>query len=311
MCSSQGHIHQNLARFRAKNRWTCASWHHVGWFFARPWPPWRLILASHAHQLAMSTYWKGAAVALVAALGGASLGVWASEPVPPVSASPTNASPNPTCRTGEPTVTVDGYGTAEAPPDEMTISLGSHTSAPTAEAALVANASKAQAIVDVLGAAGVPKAQIQTSNLSVAPNYNQKGEIAGYQVDNDLTVTLLGSAQLSKAGLVIDSAGRAAGNSFRVDGISFSLSNTSAVMAAARRQAVRQAMAQAAAMASAAGRTLGLLCSLQDKSQSSTPPPVHMLPAGAPSSITPVQTGSEQVSADVEAVFVLQPAPPS
>ncbi|MDA8300841.1 MAG: SIMPL domain-containing protein [Actinomycetota bacterium] len=261
----------------------------------------------------MSTYLKGAALALAAALGGAGLAVWASGPPAPVSASPAITSTNATCRAGEPTVTVDGYGTAKAPPDEMTISLGSHTSASTASAALAANASKAQAIVGVLVAAGVPKAQIQTSNLSVAPNYNQKGEITGYQVDNDLTVTLLGSSELPKAGPVIDAAGRAAGNSLRVNGISFSLSNGSAVMAAARRQAVRQARAQAAAMASAAGETLGPLCSLQDKSQSSTPPPQPLtaLPAGAPSSTTPVEPGSEQVSADVEAVFALQPAPAS
>jgi uncharacterized protein YggE len=261
----------------------------------------------------MNTYWRGATLALTAALGGAGLALWASEPPAPVSASSAIASSNATCRAGEPTVTVDGDGTATAPPDEMTLSLRSHTSAPSAEVAMATNATKAQAIVGVFIAAGVPKAQIQTSDLSVEPNYNQEGEVSGYQVDDGITVTLLGSAELSKAGQVIDAAGRAARNSFRVDGISFSLSNDSAVMATARQEAVAQARAQAAAMASAAGEALGPLCSLQDESQPSIPPyqPAAALPAGAPSSPTPVEPGSEQVSADVKAVFSLQPSPPA
>ncbi|MHB1497168.1 MAG: SIMPL domain-containing protein [Acidimicrobiales bacterium] len=269
--------------------------------------------ADEDHELSMRSYQRGTALALAGTLAGAGLALWASQPPARASASPATASGSTStiaaCRAGQPTVTVDGYGAAKGSPNEMTLLLGVHTLAPTAVAAMASNATKAQALIGVLVTAGVPKAQVQTSNLSVNANYNQKGQISGYQVDNDLTVTLLGAAELGKAGQVIDAAGRAAGNAVRVNGISFSLSNNSALMAQARQQAVRQARAQATAMASAANETLGPLCSLQDQSQPSTyPPPNLVMPAASvPAPTTPVEPGSEQVSAQVEAVFALQP----
>jgi uncharacterized protein YggE len=267
----------------------------------------------------MTQHLKGVALALAAALGGASLGLWASQPV---STAPASASTRPasastpaalaSCAPGQPTVTVDGYGSAEGPPDEMTLSLGAHSDALTAQAAISANAAKAQALVAVLAAAGVPKSEVQTSNLSVQPNYNEQGQITGYGVDDDLTVTLRGAAQLAEAGQVIDDAGRAAGDALRIDGITFSLSNNSSLMAVARAEAVSQARAQAGAMASAAGESLGAVCSLHDESQQSTPPPWQALGAAVPAATrTPVEPGSLQVTAQVSAVFALAPSPPA
>ena len=137
----------------------------------------------------MSSYQRATALALAGALAGAGLALWASQPPARASASPattststSNSSTSTTaaCRTGQPTVTVDGYGTAKASPNEMTVLLGVHTLAPTAVAAMASNAAKAQALIGVLVTAAVPKAQIQTSNLSVNANYNQKGQITGY-----------------------------------------------------------------------------------------------------------------------------------
>jgi uncharacterized protein YggE len=171
---------------------------------------------------------------------------------------------------------------------------------------MAADAAKAQALVNVLVGAGVAKSDIQTSNLSVQPNYNAKGEISSYEVDNDLTVTLKGAAQLGQAGNVIDAAGRAAGNALRISGISFSLSNTSSLMAEARAAAVRDARSQAAAMAAGAGEVLGPLCSLQDESQTSPPPTVLPFAMTAPSATTtPVEAGSLQLTATVMAVYAL------
>jgi len=227
-----------------------------------------------------------------------------------LAASPHDAvsSTSTSCGANRPSVSVEGTATVQGTPDELTVSLGAHTSAPTAEAALAANAAKAQALVRVLTAAGVAKSNIQTTNLSVQPNYGSKGEITGYEVDDDLTVTLLGPSALNAAGSVIDAAGKAAGNALRIDGISFSLSNASALMAQARQAAVRDAKSQAAAMAAGAGEALGPICSLQDQSQASPPPTV--LPFALPvprASTTPVEPGSLQVTATVMAVFALVP----
>ena len=216
-----------------------------------------------------------------------------------------NATPTPTpaakCPNGAPTVTVDGYGTAQAAPNQLTISLGVQTQSTNAAAALSANSAKANALVDKLRSDGVPAVDMQTSNLSIQPVYNPKQVITGYQVNNTLTVTLL---QLSSAGSIIDDAAQVAGNSVLVNNIAFSVQNDGPVLAKARAAAVRQATAQAQAMAAAAGMALGPLCSLQDNT--GQPQPLS-LGAAAPSAArsTPVEPGQQTVSADVTAVYEL------
>jgi uncharacterized protein len=236
---------------------------------------------------------------LVGATGVAACGGTSGHPQAALSASVQQK-----CQNGAPTVTVGGTGTATATPDQVMIALGVQTQAPTAAAAMNENATKASALIAKLEADGVAKANIQTSNLSVQPNYNNNGTvITGYQVTNDVNVTL---HDVSRAGIVIDDAAGTAGNAIRVNGVSFSVQNEGALLAQARAAAVHQAAQQAQVMASAAGFALGPLCSLQDNTSVQVPQPLYA--AGAPAAsaaTTPVEAGSLQVTADVTAVYQL------
>lgn len=246
---------------------------------------------------------KTGAGAMLAAilLGGAALAAHGSSSSQLAAAI--SAPQDPKCPTGATTVTVDGYGTAEEAPNELTITLGIQTQAAKATASLNANSTKANALIAELTSDGVAQKDIQTSDLSIQPVYTgPKRVLTGYQVDNTLTVTLL---DLSRAGTIIDDAAQIAGNSVVVNGISFSVHNDATVLAEARAAAVRQAVGQAHAMASAAGLVLGQLCSLVDN----TAVPEPSLPeAAAPlaASSTPVEPGEEQVTADVTAVYELE-----
>jgi uncharacterized protein len=250
----------------------------------------------------------GAAVALGALLlGGAGLGACGSGP----GHAETTASikQQAKCQSGLPTVTVQGNGSVEGTPNQAILSLGVQTQAATAAAAMNANATKSNALVKVMETDGVPVADLQTSGLSIQPNYNNAGTvITSYQVTNSVTVTL---NNLALSGTIIDDAARVAGNAVRVDGITFALKNETALLGEARAAAVEQAVGQARVMASAAGTTLGPLCSLQDNSSLPGPQPVfpEFAAASARSAApTPIEAGSEQVTANVTVVYQLNTA---
>lgn len=243
------------------------------------------------------------------AVGSAIVGPAADAAAAPASAS-LAATAN-VCPTNASTVTVQGYGSAEAKPDELTISLGVQTQASTAAAALSSNSVKANALISKLEADGLPEQDLQTSGLTVQPVYTgPKQLITSYQVMNTVTVTLY---DLAEAGKIIDDAANAAGNAIVVNDIAFSVKDDTALLGQARAAAVRQAMGQAQLMAAAAGLSLGHLCSLVDNS-SQPPSPVTFasgVPGKATAPSTPVQPGEEQVTANVTAVYELVAGSPA
>jgi uncharacterized protein YggE len=208
--------------------------------------------------------------------------------------APADAAPAP------PTITTRGVGTATAAPDLLTVTLGVQTRARSAAAALDDNNGRAGALLDVLKAAGVAAADLQTSGLAVHPTYDPTGSrISGYEVSNTVTARL---RDLAAAGAVLDRAAEAAGDAVRVQGIGFSVDDDSPVLAAARADAVRRAVAQAAQMAEAAGVALGPVRSITE--QPATPPPVPYPHSGdmRAEAAVPLEPGTQQVDVVVEVV---------
>ncbi|MDP9310622.1 MAG: SIMPL domain-containing protein [Chloroflexota bacterium] len=82
-------------------------------------------------------------------------------------------------------ITVVGRGEAKATPDTAAIQIGVQTEAPTARQALTDNNAKMTALVAKLKELGVADQDIQTSNISIYPRYDNNGrEVLGYQVGN-------------------------------------------------------------------------------------------------------------------------------
>lgn len=210
------------------------------------------------------------------------------------------------------TITASGDGRAEGSPDLLTVSLGVQTHDPRAQAALATNGAKAQALIARLKADGVVAKDIQTSQLQVNPDYAQPSpsvppRITGYSVTDLVTAKL---RKLDGAGVLIDDAVASAGNDARVDSIAYSIDDDSALLAAARADAVRQAQARAKAMADAAGVGLGAVRTITDVTQPAVMPAYLMGPqpaasgaAGASAPATPLQPGSERLTVQVVVVF--------
>ncbi len=214
-------------------------------------------------------------------------------------------STNSTCSSIS-TVTSHGQGSALGTPDMATVDLAVQTQASTAGSALDQNSADTDNLLKSLFADGISKKDVQTSGLSLHEMYGgPTPAITGYQVTNIVTVQI---HSVSSTGTIIDSAAKAAGNSIRINQLSFSVQDPAALFGQARAQAVSQAATEAKAMATAAGEHLGALCSLNDSAPSSEPLNTSSFNAlvGAPSSV-PVQSGSQQVKATVTAVYQLKP----
>jgi uncharacterized protein YggE len=186
--------------------------------------------------------------------------------------------------------------------------VGVSTTAPHAAQALEQNNTLAAAVQKALEADGVAPADVQTTGLSLQQNWGS-GAPNGYAVYDEVTASIRG---LARAGTIIDDALAAAGDAGRLAMVSFSMSDTNPLMAAARQQAVASAKAQAQQMASAAGEHLGQLISLDSEPQSPQYPsvlrPAASAAAGVSAAPVPIQPGEQQVTFQVTGVWQVVPA---
>ena len=199
-------------------------------------------------------------VILAVIIGGVALGVAAGN-------SGAAANPQASCGTTSPKLTVHGTGQATATPDLLTVVVQVTATGPSAAQALATDNTQATAVVTAFRNGGAETKDIQTSDLSLQPQYAYpKGvpTVTGYQVVNAITATL---HDITRSGSVIDAVVAAGGNAAQIESLSFSTRDTAAVEAQARARATTQAVVHARALAHAAGRSLGPVCSLTDQSQ--------------------------------------------
>ncbi|MDA8183623.1 MAG: SIMPL domain-containing protein [Acidimicrobiales bacterium] len=223
------------------------------------------------------------------------------------------AAAPPSCSAGSPKLTLQGNGLASAPPNLLTVVVEVDVTKPSASSALADDNAKTAALSAALVHGGVASKDIQTSGLSIQPQYNYPHGVqtlTGYSVSNTVTAKI---HDLATAGSVVDSLGAAAGNAVRIDALSFSVQDPRSLQDQARADAVKQAVSHAQAMATAAGERLGPVCSITD--DASVPNVVHApaygyngIAAGslaAPSASVPLSPGTEQQSASVTMVYSL------
>jgi len=203
------------------------------------------------------------------------------------------------------TLTVSAEGVSRLAPDMASISLGVITEASTAGKALRANADRMTKVIAALRKAGLADRDIQTSGLSVTPQYDypngQPPALRGYQAANQVTATV---RDLARLGPVLDATVNAGANT--AGQVSFGLSDPLTAENAAREAAVKALGAKADLYARATGHSGVRLTALSEGGFAPQPRPLErayaMAPmaAGAP---TPVAPGELNVSITVSGVF--------
>ncbi len=196
------------------------------------------------------------------------------------------------------TINVTGEGIVDVAPDIATMTIGVTTQGTTAAEALAANSAGLAAVMARLTQAGIAAGDMQTSNLSLNPNWtgydSSTPTISGFVASNMLTVRV---RALDTLGTVLDAAVTDGANT--LNGVVFGLADPDPAMNEARKAAVADARARAELLAAAAGVPLGKIVSITEAGGMGMAMPMFRADAGA----VPVAGGELAITAAVTVIY--------
>ena len=225
-------------------------------------------------------------------------------------------------------LSISAEGQSQRTPDLAIFSAGVVTQGTTAADALTSNASKMDEVVRALKRAGVADRDLQTSALTLQPQYSnpeqeaqlrarmtrepyvpparpQPPRIIGYEARNTVQVR---ARKLGDMGRIIDTLVTAGAN--QVDGPSFTLDQPKSALDEARTAAVQEARARADLYARAAGLRVSRIVSIAEAGGYYPVQPVAIMgrAAGAPPPPppSPVAPGELTLGVNVSVQFALQ-----
>jgi uncharacterized protein len=217
------------------------------------------------------------------------------------------------------TVSLTGTAATMVKPDKVTVSLGLETTNKTANAALAANSKIMNKLIDALKASGVKDNETSTSSFSISPNYNYSQQqpsditgrrITGFTASNTIQIQ---STNINNTSKWIDTAIAAGANT--IDGIDFALSNKKLEETKTNliRQAMQDTRTKADILASAAGMKIVGVKSINLNDFATQPPfpsPIRSarqsLAAAAEARPTPIISGQEDITTNVDVIFLVR-----
>ena len=206
-------------------------------------------------------------------------------------------------------ITVVGQGTVDAVPDMATVMMGVITEAKTGAGAMAQNSKSLEAVLKQLSNAGIEARDIQTSNLSLSPRWDNslfsstgQRKIAGFVASNNVSVRV---RDLDRLGEVLDAVVQNGANSF--NGLSFGLQEPEPAQDAARKDAVADARRKAQLYAAAAGVTLGDVLTISEAARQGGAPVMMAMEADMMQSrAMPVAQGEVTVGATITIVYAIK-----
>jgi uncharacterized protein len=157
-------------------------------------------------------------------------------------------------------ITVSGTGSIQTVPDQASFRFGVRKQGATAAGTLGAASAAARRVVAAIEAAGVAAADVQTDQVSLAPQF-AKGRLTGYVAVDAVSVQV---RDLKRVAAAVDGAVRAGATG--VDGPSFSRSNGAELYRRALASAIADARAKAQAIAAATGTSVGSVVEVREGS---------------------------------------------
>jgi uncharacterized protein len=192
-------------------------------------------------------------------------------------------------------VTVVGTGRAGAPPDVIRIDLAAEASAVAVQSALADATAGLASMRETLTSAGVQATDLRTTDTSVHVDHGSGGRPQGYVARLGLSATV---RDVGAAGTVVQEALARGGETARLSGLTFSHSDPSGLLAAAREAAFADATAKAETYAALSGRALGEVSAVEETGGGAVPLPRSMAMA-APVADFAVEGGLQEVSVSV------------
>ncbi|MEJ7746281.1 MAG: SIMPL domain-containing protein [Luteimonas sp.] len=203
-------------------------------------------------------------------------------------------------------LSVSAQAESKRVPDVATMSTGVVTQAADANTAMRQNAEQMAKVVAAIKASGVAERDIQTSGISVNPQYryaeNQPPTITGYQATNTVNMKV---RDIGKLGKVLDTLVAQGAN--QVNGPSFEVDKPDEAYDEARLLALKKAEARARTYADAMGLRVRRIVSISEGAGFQPPMPMMRMQAmdATASKETSVSPGETTLSANLDVVFEL------
>ena len=201
---------------------------------------------------------------------------------------------------------VSAQAEARRVPDVATISAGVVTQAADGNTAMRQNAEQMAKVMAAIKAAGIAEKDIQTSGISLNPQYryveNEAPSITGYQATNTVSLKV---RDITKLGKVLDSLAAQGAN--QINGPSFQIDQPEPVYDEARLAALKKAKDRAETYAKALDLKVRRIISISEGGGGGfRPVPMMAISArGKAEMDTAVSPGETEVSVSLDVVFEL------
>jgi uncharacterized protein len=204
------------------------------------------------------------------------------------------------------TISLSATGAVKATPDKVEITTGVTSEGQTARDALDKNTQAMTKVVDGLKGAGIEAKDIQTTNFSVSPIYQQRKDgqpafITGYRVTNQVRIIVRDTAKL---GDILDKVVSLGAN--QINSISFDVSEPEALKDEARKEAMRNAIADAKLYADTAGVELGPVLTIVEEEGHFIPRYAEAAAPMAMDKAVPIEAGTTTVQIRVRVTWELR-----
>ena len=202
---------------------------------------------------------------------------------------------------------ISATGEVTRVPDVAIISTGVVTRAPTATGAIRQNAARMERVRSALRQAGVADKDIQTSSLSLNPEYhyeqNKAPRLTGYQASNQVSVRF---RDIGDTGKILDALVAEGAN--QISGPSLTIDKPEEALDEARLKAIANGRARADLYARALGMRVVRLLSVSEGGGYAVPPMPMYARAEAASmdAQTKIDPGEQKVQVGVNMSFELQ-----
>src|SRR4051794_18526137 len=203
---------------------------------------------------------------------------------------------------------VSATGEVTRVPDLAIITAGVVTRQATATAAIQAAANRMDRVLAALGRAGIESRDIQTSNISLNPEYrypeNQAPQLVGYTASNQLTIRF---RDIRNSGKILDTLVSEGAN--QINGPNLTIDKPEAALDEARAKAIAIGRARADLYARGLGMRVVRVVSVSESGGSyPVPPPMPVMmearmSAGADTKVVP---GEQKLQVTLAMTFELQ-----
>jgi uncharacterized protein YggE len=202
-------------------------------------------------------------------------------------------------------ISVTGESQVNVAPDMAVISLGVTHEDVDAKAAMAATSRDVAGILDKLSALNIDARDMQTSQFSLNPVWDQgdnvngaRPKITGFVASNTVTVRI---RDLAALGQILNEVIADGANDF--NGLQFTVQDLGPLEAQARMGATANAMERAAVLAKAAGVRLGPVQSITEMNRGRQP--VMMEMSAKSDGGAPIAAGEVSITGSVQMVFAI------